>query len=627
MKQVPRLVAIALLLILYAFAKPSTITEKEKSELSSDFSFEKSILYYPKDLDPMFVRKVHPQYEKLSTWISSVGTSVAFLDYDNDNMLNDIVSIDPRFNRVFISPLNGSGNRFAPFELMVKTLPMDEGVAPSGLLVNDFNEDGKSDILVMYFGRSPILFYQFENGYTEMELIANEKWNSTTGTIADLDGDGHPDIFIGNYFPNNSILYNPNAKDKDQVMQHSMSHGDNGAKNRIFLWSGIDKNGKAVFKEDKNWINGLSLPEDWTLAVAAGDIDGDMLPDLYIANDFGPDKLLLNKSVKGKLKFIELKGERTFTSLKSNIVGNDSFKGMGAEMYDINSDGLLDIFVSNIADNFALHESHFLLLNSGDKKKTVQGIAPFENKSEDYGISRSSWGWDCKFGDFNNDMVPEAVQATGFVKGKISRWPELQELATLNDELLANVDFWPRLKPGDAISGNAHIPFFVKSKSGKYFDLSKTIGIDENQITRAIAIADIDHDGLLDFVTGNQWEDSKFYHNRSNSKKSFLGISLRLNLDSSEKAIKIDEELSSPSRYAIGAIIKIKLKNGKEYMRFVDGGNGHSGRNSPEVHFGLGNTSAKEILDVDLTWRGSKGNLKNSKIKLNNGWHTVYLPY
>ncbi|TDE29425.1 CRTAC1 family protein [Flavobacterium ranwuense] len=626
MKQIPRIIAVILLLVLYAFARPKDISNSEKTKLSSNFNFEKSILYYPKNLNPIFVRKVHPQYEKLSTWISSIGTSVAFIDYDDDNLLNDVVSIDPRFNRVFVSPLNNTGNRFLPFELEVKTLPMNEGVAPSGLLVNDFNEDGKEDILVMYFGRSPILFYKSDEGYDEAELILNETWNSTTGTIADFDSDGHPDIFIGNYFPNESILYNPNCTDKNQIMQHSMSHGDNGARNRIFLWSGIDKNGKAIFKEDKNWLKGLPLPNDWTLAVAAGDIDGDLVPDLYISNDFGPDKLLLNKSTKGKLLFKELKGQRTFTSLKSNIIGNDSFKGMGAEMYDINNDGLLDIFVSNIADDYALHESHFLFINNGDKKLIESGIAPFENKSEDLGMSRSSWGWDCKFGDFNNDMIPEAVQATGFVKGKTNRWPELQELATLNDELLADINFWPQLKPGDAISGNAHIPFFVKSESGKYFDLSKNIGIDENQITRAIAIADIDHDGKLDFVTGNQWEDSKLYHNKSKSFNSFLGLSLKFPLNSTNNSIKIDEKIEGPTKYAIGAIAKIKLKNGKELMRFVDGGNGHSGRNSPELHFGLGKNN-NEIVSVDLTWRNSKGIIKKSKINLNNGWHTIYLPY
>jgi hypothetical protein len=39
------------------------------------------------------------------------------------------------------------------------------------------------------------------------------------------------------------------------------------------------------------------------------------------------------------------------------------------------------------------------------------------------------------------------LQATGFVRGSVNRWPELQELATANDGLLAHVAAWPRFAP------------------------------------------------------------------------------------------------------------------------------------------------------------------------------------
>ncbi len=78
-----------------------------------------------------------------------------------------------------------------------------------------------------------------------------------------------------------------------------------------------------------------------------------------------------------------------------------------------------------------------------------KGIAPYIDRSEPLGLSRSAWSWDAKLDDFDNDGLPEALQATGFVKGEINRWPELQELALGNDELLHKPQSWLRVQPGD----------------------------------------------------------------------------------------------------------------------------------------------------------------------------------
>ncbi|XLS29691.1 CRTAC1 family protein [Flavobacteriaceae bacterium M23B6Z8] len=626
MKQIPRILSIVLLLIIYAFSLPATISDSEKLELSKEFGFKRSVLYYPEGLTKQYVRDVHPQYKNISTWISSVGAAVAITDYDGDGIPNDIAHVDPRFNKVFISPATGTGDRFEPFELKVTQLPYNEKTtAATGILAGDFNVDGKTDFLVYYLGRSPVLFYQKGASFIEAELIQGEKWNTTTGTIADLDGNGYPDIMIGNYFPDDSKLLDANATDRDQIMQHSMSRGDNGGRNRIFLWTGIE-NGQAVYREEKNWDKDLSYPYDWTLAIAAGDINNDLLPEIYIANDFGPDKLLLNQSQPGRLKFKELKGRKGFTTIRSNVIGNDSFKGMGVDFADINGDGLMDIYVSNIADDYALHESHFVFVNTGEADIISQGIAPFENESEALGLSRSSWAWEAKLVDFNNDGIKEAIQGTGFVKGTVDRWPELQELATANDEVLANVAFWPKLTPGDDISGDSHIPFFVRHASGKYFDLAEQLGLDDPQITRGIAVADIDRNGNLDFVSANQWEDSKLYLNTSSNSNSFLGLSLKYALQPSKiNEVQVDQKI--PGRYALGAVARITLEDGTKHIAFVDGGNGHAGRSSSDIHFGLGKLNADQKVAVTISWISENGTLNEKTLSLTPGWHEITLPF
>ncbi|MDQ1152393.1 hypothetical protein QE382_004377 [Sphingobacterium zeae] len=622
----PKILAIAVIAAIYGFVKPTTLAVTEKNEMIKQFSFDRTKLHVP-DGEKVFVQKVHPQYEKISTWISSVGASSAFFDFTNSGLFDDLAYIDPRFNKLMITSV-ADKSPYLPFEYKVKDLYLDETMIFSGVLSHDFNEDGKQDLLVLFLGRSPMILYRTLDGFREVELLAERtKWNSTTGTIADFDGDGHMDVLIGNYFPDWSSLYDANSKDNNQTMQHGMSNASNGAKNRFLLWQGTE-NGNAIFVEDKDALSGLTNQDDWTLAVAACDINGDLLPELYVANDFGPDKLLLNKSEKGKVRFVQLFGKRHFTTLKSAALGHDSFKGMGAEFYDMNNDGFFDIYISNIADEFALQESHFVFVHDKDNEKMKKGIAPYENRSESLGLSRSSWGWDSRFADFNNDGIPEAIQATGFVKGKVNRWPQLQEAATLNDELLSNPKFWPVLQPGDDLSGDAHIPFFVKSKSGRYFDLAKEIGMGQNEITRGIGIVDANRDGLLDFVSVNQWEDSHFNLNRSKNQNDFLAVSLRLNFQEGNERIISNEGLINKSMPAIGAIARLKFKDGTEMIRVVDGGNGHSSRNSPEIHFGLGKSGTQnELYAVDFSWRDSKGQKRNAKMDLTKGWHTLYLNY
>lgn len=179
------------------------------------------------------------------------------------------------------------------------------------------------------------------------------------------------------------------------------------------------------------------------------------------------------------------------------MLGRDSFKGMGVDFGDRNGDGLLDIYVSNIAADFALHESHFAWINTGETARMQEGIAPFVDQGEALGLSRSSWSWESRLADLNNDGVLEALQATGFKKGTVNRWAELQELGLGNDNLTHFPAAWPIFDLAADLNGDAPNGFFVRSRAwkatasgrGPYFDLAADIGIAEAQVTRAIATA------------------------------------------------------------------------------------------------------------------------------------------
>jgi enediyne biosynthesis protein E4 len=329
------------------------------------------------------------------------------------------------------------------------------------------------------------------------------------------------------------------------------------------------------------------------------------------------------------LKFTVLEGRRRFTDPKSCVLGRDSFKGMGCDFGDVNGDGILDIYVSNIATRFGLCESHFLWQSTGHLDDMKHGLAPYVQASEKLGLSRSGWGWDCRLADFDNRGVLQAIQAVGFIKGKINRWPELQSLGTSNDRIVHDPRLWPSFKPGADLSGQNLDAFFVRAADGRYYDLGREVGFTEPMVSRGIALADVDGDGRLDFLLSNQWEPSYFYHNLAPNPGAFLGLHLLLPL-AADADTPLRERPGHPGadlygRPAIGAQAHLVLADGRKLVAQVDGGSGHASSRSREIHLGLGQVAPDAQLAVQLDWRDIKGQVQHSTLTLSAGWHTVLL--
>ncbi len=643
-----RFVAIGVLVALYLLAQQPRLSTAERNQLANNFRFTKSALLEVPASAYRTHRIVNPSLRRIESWVSATGASVALNDLDGDGLPNDVCSVDPRTDEVTAAPAPGTPMRYAPFLLNAGRLFDRTVMAPMSCLPGDVNEDGLTDLVVTYWGRTPIAFLARKapgqvkasslsnDSYYPRELVAGgERWFTGAATLADLDGDGHLDLVVGNYYQDGARILDAHDTTR-QVMQHSMSRAYNGGRSRLLLWQRATEGSEPTieFKEVKDFVEGSAAQKEtvtrgWTLAVGTADLDGDLLPEIYFANDFGPDRLLHNRSRPGELRFAVLEGTKSLTTPNSKIVGRDSFKGMGVDFGDLNGDGLMDILVSNIAAPFALEESHFVFLSTGATGQMKTGLAPYVDKSENLGLARSGWGWDIKTADLNNDGTNEVLQATGFLKGDVNRWPELQELATGNDQLLSNPKSWPRFQPGDALSDRDHNPFYVRAGDGRFYDLAAELGLDSEQVSRGIATADVNGDGLLDYAIANQWAASFMYLNQSSRQGAFLGLRLRLPLDKSLSAqtmICSNGQVSKlPSRSAVGAVVTVRLSDGRRLVAQVDGGNGHSGKNSADVHFGLGSTSPATKLPVEINWRNPNGQVQRQTLQLAPGWHTVIL--
>jgi hypothetical protein len=639
--------ALLLIAFCYGMARFPSLPPEERAALAARFKFEKLPLAEVPNHPPYkYIRQVHPSLRRIASWISTLGAGGALADLDGDGLPNDLCWIDPRTDLVTVAPVPGTGERYAPFALKPDPLRYEEATtAPMGVVAGDFNEDGLMDLLVYYWGRTPVLFLRRKTSgvgpgrpselsaadYEPCELTgSDERWFSNGAVQADLDGDGHVDLVIGNYFQDGGHILDANAGGVE-CMHEGKAKALNGGKKHVFLWAGATSGEHPTVQfREATGVFDSPVEHGWTLAIGAADLDGDLLPEIYFAHDFGPDRLLHNRSTPGHLQFAVLEGHRRFTDPKSCVLGFDSFKGMGCDFGDINGDGILDIYVSNIATRFGLTESHFLWQSTGRVEDMKQGLAPYVQASEKLGLSRSGWGWDCRLADFDNDGVLEAIQAVGFIKGKINRWPELQSLGTSNDRIVHDPRLWPNFKPGADLSGHDLNPFFVRAADGRYYDIGPELGFTEPMVSKGIALADVDGDGRLDFVLANQWEPSWFFHNVSPNTGAFLGLHLLLPVTAEVALTNLRERPGHPGadlygRPAIGAQARVLLPDGRKLVAQVDGGTGHSGRRSPDIHFGLGHLAPNTKVNVELRWRDATGQVQRTTMQLAPGWHSVLL--
>lgn len=499
---------------------------------------------------------VDEKLRNLGPWFTALGAGGSVGDVNNDGLLDIYLtnSLKDVPNALF---LNKGGMKFE--EVAARYGVADLNQPPNFSMMSlfaDLDQDGYDDLIVVRFGKSVIFRNVKGERFEPMgDALADAPYprNPVAVVAFDYDKDGDLDLYFGAYFPDVDLT---NVGGRTNLLHDSWEAARNGGTN--FL---MENTGNFQFV-DRTKASGLG-DTGWTLAIGTGDIDKDGWTDLYVANDFGADKVYHNN------------GNRTFSDVSTSAIGVDTKKGMNAELGDFDNDGFLDVYVTNITEPY-LHECNMLWRNNGD--------GSFSDVSTALGTCDSRWGWGAKFIDYDNDGYQDIYVQNGFISGGKKDYIDILMPIMLDSEVnLTDTMNWPPL--GEmSFSGYEKKVLFHNVRGSSFEEVSAANGVDNDRDGRGLIVADLDNDGDLDMVTMNANQNALMYENVYPKPGAQITIEL---------------EGKKSNRGGFGTRVTAYTPEGLFY-RETNAGNGFQSQSTPLVHIGLG--SAKKVDDLEVLW-------------------------
>jgi hypothetical protein len=341
--------------------------------------------------------------------------------------------------------------------------------------------------------------------------------------IVDYDNDGWPDIYLVNGSTFDAL------RGKQKPPRAALYHNNHDG-------TFTDVTEKAGVSNDR-----------WGFGVAVGDYDNDGWPDLYVTN-YGKNRLYHNNH------------DGTFTDVGllsgTALSGDGQAEGsMGVDFADYDHDGLLDIFVTNFAEQ-------------GSALYHNLGYGQFDDVRQKAQVAKDSYplvGWGASFFDMDNDGWPDLLTANGHV------YPQM-------DTVKNSASYAQRML------------LYRNNRNGAFSEVSGMAGLAALPLKsrRGAAFGDIANNGNIDIVVLNVGEAPSLLlntANNSNHRVLFKLIGTKSN------------------RAAIGARVTIHAA-GMTQFNEVRGGGSYLSQNDLRLHFGLG--PATRIDAVEVRWPSGK---------------------
>jgi enediyne biosynthesis protein E4 len=510
-----------------------------------------------------------------------------------------------------------------------------------GVAIGDVNNDGRPDIFFTSNQHENQLYlnkgnWKFEEVASKSGLTSSHHWH-TGVTMVDINGDGWLDIYVcnGGEIPgddraNELYINQRNGQFKEEA--HAYGLDDRGISTQAiffdydhdgdldcFILNNSNKsvesfgysrnlrnirdpeNGDRLYRNDGGHFTDVSQQAGiygsaiaFGLGVTVGDLNNDGWEDIYVSNDFFErDYLYINQQ------------NGTFREVIGDAMGHMSQGSMGSDMADINNDGWLDIFttemlpesdfrlkttikfdeydVVNAKNQLDYHHqftSNCLQLNNQDG--TFSDIAQLS------GADATGWSWGALIFDLNNDGWKDLYVCNGISRDLTDQdfLEFFSNPETLNRYKENGFDFTDILKhmPSVPIPNYA----FINEHGLQFKNQTAALGFDRPSFSNGAAYGDLDGDGDLDLVINNVNSEAFVYRNMSSEQLHHHFLKVKLEGDSLN-TFGLGARLTL---YANGVVQTLEQMPSRGFQSSVD----------PVLNFGLGKT--RGIDSLSIRWPG-----------------------
>ena len=511
------------------------------------------------------------------------GGGVAVGDINNDNLPDVFFTANMDKNQLYLN----KGN--LQFENISASAKIEGSMSWStGVTMADVNGDGLLDIYVCNSGdvkgANKLNELYINNGDLSFNESAkqyglDDNGFSTHASFFDFDGDGDLDC----YLVNNSF------KDPDKIdFKNERNNRDKNGGDKLF------ENIGNTFSDISESAGIYGSEIGFGLGVSVSDINGDNLPDIYISNDFWErDYIYINN------------GDKTFTEELTNRVSYTSTASMGADIADLDNNGAMDIFSTDMLPASSERTKRTTTFNEyslSDRKyrsdyhyqytqnclQFNDGNGYFTESSFQAGVAATDWSWAALAFDFDNDSWKDIFVSNGvyhditdldfanFIDDK----EEVKKIV-MEKGRFKFVDFLPFL-PSTAMANYA----FVNQHNGTFKNEAHDLGLGAPGFSNGSAYADLDNDGDLDLLINNVNNIADLYENKTNELTT-------------NNYIKISCKGKGKNPFGIGATVNLQIEDHTLSFQNYQS-RGFQSATEPVLTIGIGD--AKKIEKLEIIW-------------------------
>jgi hypothetical protein len=491
-----------------------------------------------------------------SAWpVETTGGGVGLLDFDGDGRLDLFFAQGGPLKPLRPSQmpsdvlLRNLGN--GQFEDVSEHVGLTAKGYGQGVTVADYDSDGDPDVYVTRYGRNTLWQNDRERGQfvdvTDTAGVACGSW-SLGAAFGDFDQDGDLDLFVANYFAFDPAKTPYRHDPVTGAPDYGLPQDFGGLPDVLYRNEG---NGRF---SDITKTSGVA-EDKRGMGVLATDLDGDGRLDWLVANDAQSNAVWRNR---GDGTFVD-----TADVLGLAVNGQGLAEAnMGVAFGDTNGDALPDVLITHF---FGEHTT--LWRASG----RPGGGLLYEDQTQEAGLAvdtRVLTGWGIVLADLDLDGHLDAFATNGHIRRERSQIHQYE-----NPPII-----WRNLGNGRFAN--------VTSSAGQYFKAF--------HMGRGLACGDLDSDGDMDFVVVHHHKPSVVLWNESPRRGSYLIVKLRG---------------AGANRDAIGARLFAHVGS-RTILRNIDGGGSYLSSSDPRVHFGLGDSTRIDRLEIH--WPSGKVEVKSN---------------